>query len=46
MEEKVRSNYLFFQIEMQLRKGEPIPHGWAQGPDGKETTDAQVVSPT
>lgn len=34
------------KIEMQLRKGEPIPHGWAQGPDGKETTDAQVAFDT
>lgn len=29
---------------MQLRKGEPIPAGWAQGPDGNETLDAQEVS--
>lgn len=31
------------QIEMQRRKGEPIPSGWAQGPDGRETTDAELV---
>ncbi|XP_028166929.1 uncharacterized protein LOC114357507 isoform X1 [Ostrinia furnacalis] len=30
------------KIEMQRRKGEPIPRGWAQGPDGKETTDAEL----
>ncbi|XP_053614150.1 uncharacterized oxidoreductase YjmC isoform X2 [Plodia interpunctella] len=34
------------KIEMQLRKGEPIPSGWAQGPDGKETTDAQLAFDT
>ncbi|XP_063220870.1 uncharacterized oxidoreductase YjmC-like isoform X2 [Bacillus rossius redtenbacheri] len=27
------------KIEMQLRKNEPIPEGWAQGPDGRPTTD-------
>ena len=31
------------QIEMQCRKGEPLPAGWAQGPDGKETKDAELV---
>ncbi|KAM3956669.1 putative oxidoreductase YjmC isoform 1-T2 [Aphomia sociella] len=34
------------KIEMQLRKGEPIPGGWAQGPDGKETTDSQLAFDT
>lgn len=29
---------------MQRRKGEPIPNGWAQGPDGKETNDAELVT--
>ncbi|KPJ10482.1 Malate dehydrogenase [Papilio machaon] len=33
-------------IEMQLRKGEPIPKWWAQGPDGKETTDAALAYET
>lgn len=30
------------KIEFQRRKGEPIPNGWAQGPDGNVTTDAEV----
>ncbi|KAL0869644.1 hypothetical protein ABMA27_005894 [Loxostege sticticalis] len=30
------------QIEMQRRKGQPLPSGWAQGPDGRETTDADL----
>lgn len=30
------------KIEFQRRKGEPLPSGWAQGPDGKVTTDAEV----
>lgn len=34
------------KIEMQMRKGEPIPSGWAQGPDGKETTDSQIAFDT
>ncbi|RVE46248.1 hypothetical protein evm_009138 [Chilo suppressalis] len=34
------------KIEMQLRKGEPLPHGWAQGPDGRETTDADLAFKT
>ncbi|XP_068620221.1 uncharacterized oxidoreductase YjmC-like [Battus philenor] len=34
------------KIEMQLRKGEPIPNGWAQGPDGKETNDAALAFET
>lgn len=28
---------------MQRRKGEPLPLGWAQDPDGKETQDAELV---
>lgn len=31
------------KIEFQRRKGEAIPSGWAQGPDGKITTDAEVA---
>lgn len=31
------------KIEIQRRKKAPIPLGWAQGPDGKETTDAEVA---
>ncbi|XP_063366677.1 uncharacterized oxidoreductase YjmC [Cydia amplana] len=34
------------KIEIQRRKGEPIPSGWAQGPDGKETTDANLAFDT
>ncbi|ETN62069.1 malate dehydrogenase [Anopheles darlingi] len=34
------------KIEMQRRKNEPIPHGWAQGPDGHPTTDASVAFDT
>lgn len=30
------------KIEMQRRKNLPLPHGWAQGPDGKETQDAEL----
>uniref|UniRef100_A0A2A4JTQ6 Malate dehydrogenase n=2 Tax=Heliothis virescens TaxID=7102 RepID=A0A2A4JTQ6_HELVI len=30
------------KIEMQRRKGEPLPSGWAQGPDGKETKEAEL----
>uniref|UniRef100_A0A2A4JUW3 Malate dehydrogenase n=1 Tax=Heliothis virescens TaxID=7102 RepID=A0A2A4JUW3_HELVI len=30
------------KIEMQLQKGEPLPSGWAQGSDGKETKDADL----
>lgn len=32
-----------FQVEVQVHKEEPIPEGWAYGPDGKPTTDAQLV---
>ncbi|XP_038211297.1 (2R)-3-sulfolactate dehydrogenase (NADP(+))-like [Zerene cesonia] len=31
------------KVEMQLRKGEKIPDGWALGPDSKPTTDPQVA---
>ncbi|XP_045528379.1 uncharacterized oxidoreductase YjmC-like isoform X1 [Pieris brassicae] len=31
------------KIEMQMRKGEPLPGGWAQGPDGKDTNDASLA---
>ncbi|PSN40099.1 hypothetical protein C0J52_13746 [Blattella germanica] len=34
------------KIEVQRKKGEPIPEGWAQGPDGKITTDADVAFKT
>ncbi|XP_050072800.1 uncharacterized oxidoreductase YjmC [Anopheles maculipalpis] len=34
------------KIEMQRRKNEPIPVGWAQGPDGHPTTDACVAFDT
>ena len=31
------------KIEVQRRRGEPIPEGWAQGPDGAATTDAELA---
>ncbi|XP_053685038.1 uncharacterized oxidoreductase YjmC [Sabethes cyaneus] len=34
------------KIEMQRRKGEPIPVGWAQDPSGHPTTDANVAFDT
>lgn len=34
------------KIEVQRRKQEPIPAGWAQGPDGNLTTDANVAFET
>lgn len=34
------------KIELQRRKDEPIPSGWAQGPDGDVTTDASVAFDT
>lgn len=34
------------KIELQRRKGEPIPSGWAQGPDGRVTTDPNVAFDT
>lgn len=33
-----------FQIEMALRKGTPIPEGWAQDTEGHITTDALVAA--
>lgn len=32
-----------FQIEMQRRRGKPLPPGWAQGPDGAVTADADLA---
>lgn len=34
------------KIEIQRRKGAPVPQGWAQGPDGNPTTDANVAFDT
>ncbi|XP_059611852.1 uncharacterized oxidoreductase YjmC [Phlebotomus argentipes] len=34
------------KIEMQRRKNEPIPKGWAQDPSGQPTTDASVAFET
>ncbi|GAB0088322.1 uncharacterized protein DMENIID0001_027250 [Sergentomyia squamirostris] len=34
------------KIEMQKRKNEPIPMGWAQDPSGHATTDASVAFET
>uniref|UniRef100_A0A2A4JUX8 Malate dehydrogenase n=1 Tax=Heliothis virescens TaxID=7102 RepID=A0A2A4JUX8_HELVI len=34
------------KIEMQRRKGEPLPSGWAQGPDGMETKEAELAFKT
>ncbi|XP_055625034.1 uncharacterized oxidoreductase YjmC [Toxorhynchites rutilus septentrionalis] len=34
------------KIEIQRRKGEPIPVGWAQDPTGHPTTDANVAFDT
>lgn len=31
------------KIELAMRKGEPIPEGWALGSDGKPTTDPKVA---
>jgi LDH2 family malate/lactate/ureidoglycolate dehydrogenase len=31
------------KIELCMRSNEPIPHGWAVGPDGKSTTDAELA---
>ncbi|XP_075981124.1 (2R)-3-sulfolactate dehydrogenase (NADP(+))-like [Anticarsia gemmatalis] len=31
------------KIEMQIHKEEPLPNGWALGPDGRPTTDAKVA---
>ena len=34
------------QIEVQRRRGEPITEGWAQDPQGKSTTDADLAFKT
>ncbi|KAL0820209.1 hypothetical protein ABMA28_006132 [Loxostege sticticalis] len=34
------------KVEVQVHKEEPIPEGWAYGPDGKPTTDAQLALDT
>ncbi|XP_038211481.1 uncharacterized oxidoreductase YjmC-like isoform X2 [Zerene cesonia] len=34
------------KIEMQMRKEEKLPNGWAQDPDGKETNDAHLAFKT
>ncbi|XP_034236808.1 uncharacterized oxidoreductase YjmC isoform X2 [Thrips palmi] len=34
------------KIEMQRRRGQPLPVGWAQGPDGAVTTDADLAYKT
>ncbi|XP_034835191.1 (2R)-3-sulfolactate dehydrogenase (NADP(+))-like [Maniola hyperantus] len=34
------------KVEMQIRKGEPLPEGWALGPDCNPTTDAQLAFET
>lgn len=34
------------KIEIQRRKGEPLPHGWAQDPEGNETTDPELAFQT
>lgn len=34
------------KIEIQRRKGEPIPEGWAQDPNGNITTDAELAFET
>ncbi|CAG9795564.1 unnamed protein product, partial [Diatraea saccharalis] len=34
------------KIEMQVHKEEPIPEGWALGPDGRSTTDAELALKT
>ncbi|XP_022116764.2 (2R)-3-sulfolactate dehydrogenase (NADP(+)) [Pieris rapae] len=31
------------KVEIQMRKGEKIPEGWALGPDAKPTTDAELA---
>lgn len=33
----------FGKIEMSLRRGEPIPEGWATDKDGRPTTDPQAM---
>lgn len=47
---KIKLCFLFFnekyltaiQIEIQKRKKEPIPEGWAQDMEGRPTTDAEI----
>ncbi|XP_037819236.1 uncharacterized oxidoreductase YjmC-like [Lucilia sericata] len=34
------------KIEIQRRKGEALPHGWAQDPNGAETTDPDLAFQT
>ncbi|KPJ10481.1 Malate dehydrogenase [Papilio machaon] len=34
------------KVEMQIHKNEPIPEGWALGPDNKVTTDAKLAFDT
>ncbi|CAK1584768.1 unnamed protein product [Parnassius mnemosyne] len=34
------------KIEVQIHKNEPIPEGWALGPDGNTTTDSQLAFKT
>ncbi|XP_052755782.1 uncharacterized protein LOC113521987 [Galleria mellonella] len=34
------------KVEMQIHKNEPIPEGWALGPDGEVTTDAELALKT
>jgi LDH2 family malate/lactate/ureidoglycolate dehydrogenase len=34
------------QVELQRRKGEPITEGWAQDPEGRNTTDADLAFKT
>ncbi|KAE8737015.1 hypothetical protein FOCC_FOCC017528 [Frankliniella occidentalis] len=34
------------KVEMQRRRGEPLPPGWAQGPDGAATADAELAYKT
>lgn len=31
------------KIEMQRRRGQPLPPGWAQGPDGASTSDPELA---
>lgn len=39
----MKLNFFFIQIEIQRRKDEPVPLGWAQDTSGKMTTDANVA---
>jgi LDH2 family malate/lactate/ureidoglycolate dehydrogenase len=31
------------EIQIHLRDGKPLPHGWAIGPDGQPTTDPEAA---